>query len=235
LYLSHGGRALFIIPNASTTDLPTVKPKLQYYGEGDFFHDLLHLDSVMINAIVLRDGKLHGDLSGCLSESPGYPDLEADSAKLVLAPVEIGGYIPLAGFLYPQDDVELIYRYQSMYPDSVFHNQVNGIAYADEICRFILFNFQLSLMGEPSNIIALRKALEFLGVDINCGDVNDDSRLDVGDAVLLVNYLFRAGPPPGDWHRADVNCDQEVDLGDAVVIVNVIFWDWPGLNCCDRF
>ena len=29
------------------------------------------------------------------------------------------------------------------------------------------------------------------------GDCNCDGKVDVGDVVYLINYLFRGGPPPG--------------------------------------
>ncbi len=232
LYLSSGGRALFIVPNASITDLMVGPPRVRQYASGDFFYDILHLDSAITNGIALLESKLWGDLTGCRPIAADYPVLEADSAKLIDVPIEIHGYIPLAGCIYPQDDVEILYRYQSMYTDSILHEQVNGIAYAGDSYKFVLFNFQLSLMGQPSNIRALREALEFLGVDLTCGDVNDDELLDVGDAVLLIGYLFRGGTAPSEMSRADVNCDIEVDVGDALEIINVIFRDAAGLNCC---
>jgi len=152
--------------------------------------------------------------------------------KLEAAVIDIHGYIPYAGFLYPDDEAEIIYRYQSLYPDSIFHEQINAIAYADEIYRFVFFNFPLCLMAETSNLMALRQAMEFLGVYMDCGDINDDDRLDVGDAVFLIDYLYRAGPPPADMKRADVDCNGGADVGDAVAVINLIFRDAPGLSCC---
>jgi hypothetical protein len=231
-YFAGGGRALFIIPNASANDLSIGSPKVNRFEEGNFFKEFLHLDSSVTNGIVLRDNALWGDLEGCQAQSSEHLSLTVDSAKLAAAPVEIQGAIPLAGCLYPDDDVEVWYRYQSLYPDSIFHDQINGIAYTDSACRFVLFNFQLSLMSETSSIIALRQALEYLGVDVSCGDVNADYRVDIGDAVFLIDFLYREGPPPVIEGNADVNCDEGIDLGDAMEIINIIFRNTSGLNCC---
>ncbi|HEX7401951.1 MAG TPA: dockerin type I repeat-containing protein, partial [candidate division Zixibacteria bacterium] len=38
----------------------------------------------------------------------------------------------------------------------------------------------------------------------NYGDVNGDGNIDVGDVILLVNYLFRSGPSPSPLSRGDV-------------------------------
>jgi hypothetical protein len=60
-----------------------------------------------------------------------------------------------------------------------------------------------------------------------CGDANADGGVDLGDAVYLVNYLFRDGPPPIPMEAGDVNLDGEVELGDAVYLMNYLFRDGP--------
>jgi hypothetical protein len=230
-YLSQGGKALFIIPNASTDPLANRPPLTLNYGEGTFFKDILKLDSALVNSIVLDGSFLYGDLMGCSPVSAGYPELRADSTKLTGSLIPLEGYIPLAGGLYPTGEVEVLYRYQSSFPDSSFHDLANGVAYSDDTRRWVFYNFPLSLMEEPANIIAFRKAMEYLGVDLSCGDVTDDGWFNVGDVVMLIDYLFRGGTPP-DHHRADVNCDGAVDLADALLLINIIFREGPDLNCC---
>ncbi len=230
-YLIHGGKAVFIIPNASSRDIG-IAPYTSIYSQGSFFHDYIHLDSAVTNGIVLSGGQIRGDLMGCRSVTSGYPDLTADSAKLAAAPLPIEGYLPLAGYISPMDDVEPLYRYQSLYPDSTYHEKIDGIRYLSDTGSFILFNFPLSLMNEPDNIIAFRQALTDLGLNLNCGDINDNRQLDVGDVASLVGYLFRSGPEPPDPDRADVNCDGLIDLGDAQLMVNALFLGGVGLNCC---
>jgi hypothetical protein len=55
------------------------------------------------------------------------------------------------------------------------------------------------------------------------GDVNNDQLIDVGDAIHLLNFLFKQGPPPHLIVAADCNCDNIIDLGDVVLILNYLF------------
>ncbi len=55
------------------------------------------------------------------------------------------------------------------------------------------------------------------------GDVNNDQLIDVGDAIHLLNFLFKQGPPPHLIAAADCNCDNIIDLGDVVLILNYLF------------
>ncbi len=55
------------------------------------------------------------------------------------------------------------------------------------------------------------------------GDVNSDGTIDLGDAVFLMNYLFKGGPWPEPLAAGDVNGDCEVDVGDVVYLLNYLF------------
>ena len=81
------------------------------------------------------------------------------------------------------------------------------------------------------NLIAFLNALNYLGIDLSCGDITNDNWLNVGDVVMMIDYLFRGGTPP-DGYRADVNCDSVVNMADALEIINLVFRNGPGLNCC---
>jgi len=70
-----------------------------------------------------------------------------------------------------------------------------------------------------------------------CGNANGDDKVNVGDAVYLINYIFRDGaaPIPAVCH-GDANADGLTNVGDAVYIINYIFRDGaaPGEGCCSR-
>jgi hypothetical protein len=58
------------------------------------------------------------------------------------------------------------------------------------------------------------------------GDANGDTKINVSDAVYIVNYLFKGGPPPVPVLQAgDANCDSEskVTIADVVYLVNYLF------------
>ncbi|MCK5125746.1 MAG: right-handed parallel beta-helix repeat-containing protein [candidate division Zixibacteria bacterium] len=68
---------------------------------------------------------------------------------------------------------------------------------------------------------------------IICGDANGDGFVDLGDAVYIINYVFRGGSAPDPLLSGDANCDGFVDLGDAVYLINYIFRGGPApcANC----
>ena len=66
---------------------------------------------------------------------------------------------------------------------------------------------------------------------VPCGDVNEDCVVDVGDVVLLINYLFKNGPPPSPFPAGNVNSDQIIDVGDVVFIINYLFKGGPAPTC----
>ncbi len=68
-----------------------------------------------------------------------------------------------------------------------------------------------------------------------CGDVNNDSVVDVGDVVHLINYLYRGGLAPVPLPCVgDVNNDDAVDVGDVVYLINYLYKGGasPDPNCC---
>ena len=67
-----------------------------------------------------------------------------------------------------------------------------------------------------------------------CGDANADESINVGDAVFLINYIFKGGNPPVPRCVGDANDDDAVNVGDAVYLINYIFkgGNPPMVPCC---
>lgn len=63
------------------------------------------------------------------------------------------------------------------------------------------------------------------------GDANGDGGITVGDAVFIINYVFRGGPAPDPRASGDPNCDGNVNVGDAVFLINYIFRGGPAPAC----
>jgi len=65
------------------------------------------------------------------------------------------------------------------------------------------------------------------------GDANNDNAINVGDAVYLINHIFKSGPAPAAWKTGDANCDGLVNVGDAVRLINHVFKGGPSpINAC---
>ena len=64
-------------------------------------------------------------------------------------------------------------------------------------------------------------------VQFICGDANSDETLNVGDAVYLINYVFKSGPAPDPLCVGDSNGDEAVNVGDAVHMINYVFKSGP--------
>lgn len=65
------------------------------------------------------------------------------------------------------------------------------------------------------------------------GDANGDGRINIGDAVYVVNAIF-CGPAPKPYptYSGDANGDCRYNVGDAVYLVNYLFRGGPGpLDC----
>ncbi len=63
--------------------------------------------------------------------------------------------------------------------------------------------------------------------DYVCGDANGDRNSDIGDAVFIINHVFKGGPAPDPVVAGDANCDGNTDVGDAVYIISHVFKGGP--------
>ncbi len=59
------------------------------------------------------------------------------------------------------------------------------------------------------------------------GDANGDGVVDLGDAIYILNYLYKGGPAPNPAWTGDANSDGVVDLGDAIYILNYLYKGGP--------
>jgi hypothetical protein len=68
-------------------------------------------------------------------------------------------------------------------------------------------------------------------------DANNDGSLNVGDAVYIINYVFKQGPAPDPYAlcSGDANLDCTVNVGDAVVLINYVFKSGPRPPFCHEW
>ncbi len=64
-----------------------------------------------------------------------------------------------------------------------------------------------------------------------CGDANGDGTVNVADAVYLISYIFKGGPPPYSMEAADANADGDVNVGDVVYVIAYVFSGGPAPQC----
>jgi hypothetical protein len=96
-----------------------------------------------------------------------------------------------------------------------------------------------TIFSEPLTVEVMDECnydtLSFIVSTYICGDANCDSTLNVGDAVYLMNYTFKFGPPPCVMEYGEANCDgngsPNINVGDIVYLINYIFKFGPK-PCC---
>ena len=78
------------------------------------------------------------------------------------------------------------------------------------------------------------ESVKTLSQNITFGDANADGAVNVGDAVFLINYVFKGGLEPIPLFAGDANGDCQVNVGDAVYIINYVFKGGPPPveTCC---
>ena len=59
------------------------------------------------------------------------------------------------------------------------------------------------------------------------GDVNHDQKIDLGDVVYLISYLYKDGSLPIPFFSGDANSDTKVDLGDLVYLITYLYKGGP--------
>ena len=56
-----------------------------------------------------------------------------------------------------------------------------------------------------------------------CGNANGDDKVNVSDAVYIINYVFSGGNAPNPIETCNVNCDSKCNVSDAVYLINYVF------------
>jgi hypothetical protein len=69
------------------------------------------------------------------------------------------------------------------------------------------------------------------------GDANNDGTVNIGDAVYVIAYVFKGGPPPTPYPicSGDANCDCQCNIGDAVYVIAYVFKGGPAPCSCEEW
>jgi hypothetical protein len=68
------------------------------------------------------------------------------------------------------------------------------------------------------------------------GDVNQDGKLDLGDIVYLITYLYKGGPAPLPFtDQGDLTGDDHLELGDIVFLISYLYRSGSAPQDAQRF
>jgi len=63
------------------------------------------------------------------------------------------------------------------------------------------------------------------------GDINEDTKINVGDVVMLINWIFKSGPGPRCPDTWDTNGDCKINVADGIYHINYVFKGGPKPKC----
>ncbi|MGB7063096.1 MAG: dockerin type I repeat-containing protein, partial [Candidatus Zixiibacteriota bacterium] len=87
-----------------------------------------------------------------------------------------------------------------------------------------------ALVDTARAIVARERSLG--AIPAGCGDANGDFKVDVGDVVYTVSYLYKGGAAPDcPQARGDVNNDGVINVGDVVYTVSFLYKGGPRPSC----
>lgn len=233
-YLANGGKAILLLRHCSIDVESETYPQIIRFGPETLFSRYLKIDSSYIGSTTTLNGyNLVGDLIGTSPVLPGYPQLTWDSSQINQFGYGVNTGLPYCGAFWPSPEAEITYRYISSSGGSFPDNEVNGIRYLGEDYSFYLLNFPLSLMKIDMASDLLRTMVEDLNEQNICGDINADNRLNIGDMVSYVRYLYYDEEPTKIYLNGDVDCDGEYSMGDLLMMINFYMRQGLSPNCCD--
>jgi PKD repeat protein len=87
--------------------------------------------------------------------------------------------------------------------------------------------YSLKLSASEFDYIPVAYGGEVVIRDVARGDANNDGLVNVGDAVSMINFVFKGGAEPITIESGDANSDFVANVADAVYVINFIFRGGP--------
>jgi hypothetical protein len=95
-------------------------------------------------------------------------------------------------------------------------------------CFFPPVNYYTFTTTEPEGYVPQFDMGDFPVLEYWPGDVKLDGKVDIGDIVFLLNYIYLNGPRPPHPISADVNgADGAIDIEDIVYLITYLFQHGP--------
>jgi hypothetical protein len=92
----------------------------------------------------------------------------------------------------------------------------------------------IALVEDAEGIPSEKQYTFHIWLPFICGDATMDYQHNIGDAVFIINYVFKGGEAPFPLCVGDANGDDDINVGDAVYLINFIFNAGPAPveDCC---
>jgi hypothetical protein len=141
----------------------------------------------------------------------GYPLVVSNQYKLSQMHSPVFGDINKDGKLdvvYPSDQRELVF---ANFPDVTYNPNNNA-------CPMWRYNRRLN-------------GTKYFFVPGLCGDINDDSTINIFDITYLISFLYLSGPAPHSPDMADVNHDGTLNIFDITYLISHLYLNGPPPDC----
>jgi len=172
-----------------------------------------------------------------------------DNATYVYSTGPYGSLAPLPpGAMYKlMKEREGYYTWSSTAPESLYTDLSTLVTFGeynlpvgDTLC--VTKILATSKTGQTAFTDAIAAGRAFINAHANemgclgsccdlAGDANNDGKVNVGDAVYIITYVFRGGPAPICMQEADANGDTKINVGDAVYLITYVFRGGPAPTC----
>jgi len=129
----------------------------------------------------------------------------------------------------------LIISEDSLFSDSIVFDCGSDTSFAtSNVSTDIVIYWKVNARDLYEHVQPSRYFNSFVFATYICGDANSDETINIGDAVHLINYIFKGGPAPEPLCVGDGNGDDAINIGDAVHLINYIFKGGPAPvePCC---
>ncbi|MCK5126932.1 MAG: hypothetical protein KAR42_11810 [candidate division Zixibacteria bacterium] len=233
-YMENGGKLVLLLRHAARDVESQSESQIIIHRPGSLLRDVFKIDSSLIGPTVVQNGyQIWGDCYGAVPLDSISSLLTWDSLKINSFGYSAPCGIPYCGYFWPTDEVAACYNYSSLEVDS-FHTRISGIKHISDGFSFYLLNFPLSLMEIDSAATVLRNIIYDLGAETLCGDINVDFRVNIGDVVAYIRYLYYSENPLGIENNGDLNCDGAYDLQDVLILINYFMANGLAPPCCEE-
>ncbi|MGB8658202.1 MAG: FlgD immunoglobulin-like domain containing protein [Candidatus Zixiibacteriota bacterium] len=200
--------------------------KLAGADVADFHTKRISTDSVLIGSNWVRYA-----VRECSIDTSGYPLSRFNSLSCRGQVADTASphcrYFWVEGWGPPDDCLGVSLSYRTLFKFGVDAHCIPDST--EDIRRCAFFDLAFArLYGPQSEEIPLRYLQGELTVWwARPGDVNEDSLVNAGDVIYLINYLLRGGPRPCVPEAADVNASCVVDVGDVIYLTSYLYRGGP--------